>query len=549
MNWALGIVVILILLYLIGKYNYKKRIKKFRLKLIENWGKPKHRNYYNFFVIGKYFENNVHKNKAFHLISEKCKIDLDLEAVFKLLDRTSSKIGQQYLYFKLRTIGTIENLLSFNSLINVFEKNESLRLHCQLLLSKLNSNESYYLEELINGKQLQKPKNIWVVKSLTISVILILVLGFIYPIIFLLLIPILAVNMVFHYKNKDNVNYYLQGVSQLSKSLKVGEKLAKFFEIKEHYKEFPFLKRIRAIKFKTEFVSFEKNINNEYLFVVWFFVEVIKTLFNIEYLVFFSFVDSLEKEKKNIEQLFLFIGEIDVAISTASVKAGNHQICTPHFTNKKEIILKGMHHPLIDNCVVNDVTLIDKSMLLTGSNMSGKTTFIRAVALNSVLAQTLHICFAEEYSAPFFRVFSSIRITDDVLDNTSYYLEEVLTVKELVEASKNTEPCLFVLDEIFKGTNTIERISGGKAILSYLNQKNHIVLVSTHDIELTELLEKEKYELFHFREQIENDKLFFDHKLKKGKLKTRNALKILELYKYPAEIILEARKTEQYFFD
>jgi len=549
MNWALGIVVILILLYLIGKYNYKKRIKKFRLKLIENWGKPKHRNYYNFFVIGKYFENNVHKNKAFHLISEKCKIDLDLEAVFKLLDRTSSKIGQQYLYFKLRTIGTIENLLSFNSLINVFEKNESLRLHCQLLLSKLNSNESYYLEELINGKQLQKPKNIWVVKSLTISVILILVLGFIYPIIFLLLIPILTVNMVFHYKNKDNVNYYLQGVSQLSKSLKVGEKLAKFFEIKEHYKEFPFLKRIRAIKFKTEFVSFEKNINNEYLFVVWFFVEVIKTLFNIEYLVFFSFVDSLEKEKKNIEQLFLFIGEIDVAISTASVKAGNHQICTPHFTNKKEIILKGMHHPLIDNCVVNDVTLIDKSMLLTGSNMSGKTTFIRAVALNSVLAQTLHICFAEEYSAPFFRVFSSIRITDDVLDNTSYYLEEVLTVKELVEASKNTEPCLFVLDEIFKGTNTIERISGGKAILSYLNQKNHIVLVSTHDIELTELLEKEKYELFHFREQIENDKLFFDHKLKKGKLKTRNALKILELYKYPAEIILEARKTEQYFFD
>tara|TARA_R110001592_G_scaffold89265_3_gene262662 strand:+ start:6154 stop:7803 length:1650 start_codon:yes stop_codon:yes gene_type:complete len=549
MNWALGIVVILILLYLIGKYNYKKRIKKFRLKLIENWGKPKHRNYYNFFVIGKYFENNVHKNKAFHLISEKCKIDLDLEAVFKLLDRTSSKIGQQYLYFKLRTIGTIENLLSFNSLINVFEKNESLRLHCQLLLSKLNSNESYYLEELINGKQLQKPKNIWVVKSLTISVILILVLGFIYPIIFLLLIPILTVNMVFHYKNKDNVNYYLQGVSQLSKSLKVGEKLAKFFEIKEHYKEFPFLKRIRAIKFKTEFVSFEKNINNEYLFVVWFFVEVIKTLFNIEYLVFFSFVDSLEKEKKNIEQLFLFIGEIDVAISTASVKAGNHQICTPHFTNKKEIILKGMHHPLIDNCVVNDVTLIDKSMLLTGSNMSGKTTFIRAVALNSVLAQTLHICFAEEYSAPFFRVFSSIRITDDVLDNTSYYLEEVLTVKELVEASKNTEPCLFVLDEIFKGTNTIERISGGKAILSYLNQKNHIVLVSTHDIELTELLEKEKYELFHFREQIENDKLFFDHKLKKGKLKTRNALKILELYKYPAEIILEARKTEQDFFD
>ena len=76
------------------------------------------------------------------------------------------------------------------------------------------------------------------------------------------------------------------------------------------------------------------------------------------------------------------------------------------------------------------------------------------------------------------------------------------------------ESCLFVLDEIFKGTNTIERISGGKAILSFLNKANHVVLVSTHDIELTELLEKDHYKLYHFSEQIENENLFFDHKLK-----------------------------------
>ena len=177
--------------------------------------------------------------------------------------------------------------------------------------------------------------------------------------------------------------------------------------------------------------------------------------------------------------------------------------------------------------------------------MSGKTTFIRTIAINSVLAQTLSICFAKTYTAPFLKVHTSIRITDDLLENTSYYLQEVLIIKELIEASKTEENCLFVLDEIFKGTNTIERISGGKSILTYLNQKNHIVLVSTHDIELTELLEKEKYELFHFSEHIENEELFFDHKLKSGKLKTRNAIKILDLYNYPSEIIIDARKTEQ----
>ena len=246
--------------------------------------------------------------------------------------------------------------------------------------------------------------------------------------------------------------------------------------------------------------------------------------------------------------MFQFIGEIDSAISTASLKSEKKQICKPKFTNNKQIISKEVYHPLIENCVPNNLKLVNNSMLLTGSNMSGKTTFIKTIAINSIVAQTLNICFAKEYSAPFFKVYSSMRITDNLLENTSYYLEEVLTIKKLVDASINDDPSLFVLDEIFKGTNTIERISGGKAILSFLNKKNHTVLVSTHDIELTELLEKESYELYHFSEHIENEELFFDHKLKSGKLKTRNAIKILELYKYPPEIITDSRKTEQINF-
>ncbi len=549
MNWILGISAILITLYLIGNYNYKRRVKKMKLKLIDNWGELKKESHYNFFVIGQYFENNNHKKKAYHVITDKTKDDLDLDDVFKFIDRTSSKIGQQYLYFKLRTVGSIKDLLQFDSLVKIVEKNRHLRVESQMLLSKLSSNESYYLEELITGRQLKKLKHIWIVRILTVSAILIITLGVWAPILYLLMVPVLALNMVFHYVNKGNVNYYLQGVGQLSKSLKIAEKLAGFQEIKKHYQDFSFIKKIRAIQFKTEFIGFEKNINNEYLFFVWFFVEIIKATFNVEYLMFYSFIGSLEKEKKNIEKLFVFIGEIDAAISTASVKAGNYRFCTPEFVENKEVSTKGVYHPLIAHCIANDLTISNNSMLLTGSNMSGKTTFIRTMGINSILAQTLNFCFAEEYSAPFFRVYSSIRITDDVLKNTSYYLEEVVRIKELVTASENNQFNLFILDEIFKGTNTVERISGGKSILSFLNRKNHIVLVSTHDIELTELLEKEEYQLFHFSEQIGNDKLFFDHKLKKGRLKSRNAIKILELYKYPSEIILEARRTEKEFFD
>jgi hypothetical protein len=548
MNYFLGISFIFILWFLISNFLKKKRLKQFRTSLYKNWGKAKKKEYYNFFVIGKYFENNAHKEKAYHILSEKSKIDFDIDDIFKFVDRTSSKIGQQYLYYKLRTIGSLKQLKKFDKLTTLFQKNKDLSVSCQIELSKLNNNNSYYLEELINDKQLNKPKNLWIVKGLTIAAISSIILLFFYPIFSLLLIPIFSTNLFFHYKNKHTVAYYLNGVNQLSSALKVSQKLAKNSEITSFFKDITFIEKIKSIKFKTEFIAFEKNVTDEYLFFFWFITEMIKILFNVEYLVFYSFLDAITEKQKNIEDMFLFIGEIDAAISTASLKSGDLKICTPFFNDNNELKFSEIHHPLIDNCIKNDTHLLRKSMLLTGSNMSGKTTFIRTVAINSILAQTLYICFADAYTAPFYKVYSSIRITDDLLDNTSYYLQEVLTVKELIEASKDDKPCLFVLDEIFKGTNTIERISGGKAILSYLNKEQHTVLVSTHDIELTELLVKDNYDLYHFSEQIENDNLFFDHKLKTGRLKTRNAIKILDLYKYPSEIIKEAKEIESTYF-
>ncbi len=100
---------------------------------------------------------------------------------------------------------------------------------------------------------------------------------------------------------------------------------------------------------------------------------------------------------------------------------------------------------------------------------------------------------------------------------------------------------LFILDEVFKGTNTIERIASAKAILSYLNRKENIVVVSTHDIELADMLDNE-YDLYHFTETVEKNELHFDHSIKAGQLRTRNAIKILELSNYPADIIREARQ-------
>ena len=171
--------------------------------------------------------------------------------------------------------------------------------------------------------------------------------------------------------------------------------------------------------------------------------------------------------------------------------------------------------------------------------MSGKTSFIRTIGINTITGQTINTCFADEFSLSKMNIFSAIRISDDLMNDKSYYFEEVLTIKSMIDNSANGKTNLFLLDEIFKGTNTIERISAGKAVLSAISKENNIVFVSTHDIELADLL-KNEYELYHFSEIVDHKSVDFDYKLKEGKLKDRNAIRILQINDYPEELIQEA---------
>lgn len=231
-----------------------------------------------------------------------------------------------------------------------------------------------------------------------------------------------------------------------------------------------------------------------------------------------------------------------MAISIASLRAGLPVYAIPSFTGRrKEIKLTQLYHPLIDHCVPNDFYLADKSLLLTGSNMSGKSTFIKAINLNLISSQVLNTSFATSYVAPFFRIATCMRIRDDVMNNKSYYMHEVDTIKRLMDVAENTAAqYVFTIDEVFKGTNTIERISAAKAILEYLNRGDHLVLVSTHDVELTQLL-KDSFDLHYFQESIEQDTLSFDYQIKSGALTVRNAINILEHVGYPEQVIQEAR--------
>ncbi len=201
-----------------------------------------------------------------------------------------------------------------------------------------------------------------------------------------------------------------------------------------------------------------------------------------------------------------------------------------------------MGHPLIksETRKLNQFKIEKENQvnIITGSNMSGKSTFLRTIGINLTLAYAGAPVCAEQLSTQIFKIHSCIRINDSLSEGLSYFYAEVKRLKEILENldSSNDHPTLFLIDEIFKGTNNKERLIGSLSYIKELARKNGIGLVSTHDLELVKL-EKEINNLknYHFREDIKEGKMDFDYMLRKGPSPTTNALKIMELEGLPVK--------------
>ena len=168
--------------------------------------------------------------------------------------------------------------------------------------------------------------------------------------------------------------------------------------------------------------------------------------------------------------------------------------------------------------------------------MSGKSTFLRTIGLNALLAQTIYTCAAKSYKTSFFKIMTSISPEDNISSGKSYYFREAEALKRIISECSEDRPVLCIIDEIFRGTNPVERVNASAEILNYINKHNTLTLVATHDLELTEIL-KDEYLCCYFSEDINSDGLQFDYKLKYGICRTRNAVKLLKYLEYPEEII------------
>ncbi|MCZ8217251.1 MAG: DNA mismatch repair protein MutS, partial [Cyclobacteriaceae bacterium] len=491
---------------------------------------------FNFIKICKYAD----ATKAnFHRLTDQTIQDIDFNNLFIIVDRTTSKVGQQFLYKKLIEPSN-ETANQIEELIELFNSDVALREQAQIELLKISSNDAYHIVSLLGETFLKKPKWLNFLLINLLIIIFIIILSFIHKISLLLLLVSLTINMLIHIWNKNNTFHFAWSIPQLNLLIDVAENLVKKGGLLYDKSVEESIQKMRSFQRSARFIRFNEDGSQsdvgQYLF------DLIKAFLLIEVFMLFKVVRELKDKKSSIKIIFDYVGKVDTSISIASLRAGKLKTCRPNFlSSNKELFVKDIYHPQIKNCVKNSLAISGKSILITGSNMSGKSTFLRTLMINSILAQTIYTCFAEEFITPPLKQFSSIRIDDNLFEGKSYYFQEVSIMASLIAEVEQSNQNLFILDEVFKGTNSVERIAAAKAILSYLNRYNNIVIVSTHDIELAEMLNSE-YDLYHFTETIEDGELHFDHQIKSGPLKTRNAIKLLELANYPEDIIREARQ-------
>ncbi len=265
---------------------------------------------------------------------------------------------------------------------------------------------------------------------------------------------------------------------------------------------------------------------------------VLKAVFLMDLIRYNRTVGLMIAHNQELQMLYKIIGELDMAVSSASFCASIPWYCKPHFDEENFIGIENGYHPLVSNPVPNSV-VINNDCILTGSNASGKSTFIKMIAVNHILAQSLFICCAKKYSLGRAFVISSMALRDNIEIGESYFMAEIRSLRRIMDESKN-QRCVCFIDEILRGTNTPERIAASTAVLRSLHKTQSMCLVASHDIELTEILD-EIFDNYHFSEHFEKDEVVFDYLLKKGPSKTRNAIRLLEYMGFDEQVVIDAR--------
>lgn len=546
---VLLVLVPLFLIYGIGSEYRKRKLKNARMYRIRaDWDEIKEDTEASYIDEVKTMYRQKQKESSME-VDDITWNDFDLDEIFHRVNYTHSTMGELYLYQMLRNPeSTLSVLEERDRVTKFFTENEALRVKKEYQLSnigKYNRVSIYkYREEIKKFPRIPVVPHL-IIAGLQLSALILCLFRLNWGILIFLIL--LLMNLTYYYHSKKKLEMHFPVVLQLGSMLNTIKKMDDLTDCKELEPYAKILKK--ASELSKRYKRYYRIMGNITLGVIPD-IDAIYSSFIVSYfhldLLIFPLVNQLIKRNMDlIIQIYETVGFLDCMISVAAfrhkaVDLEGNILCKPVFTN--EVIYEGedVYHPLIGVYSVANTIKTARSVLITGSNATGKSTFLRTVGINAVLAQTIYSVFGKHYRAPFFHILSSMNLKDSIQNKDSYYMAEVKALKRIMDAAYEDRPILCCIDEVLRGTNTTERIAAASKILENLSKSNVLCFVASHDLELTYILEGH-YDNYHFQEEVDDDGIKCDYILYKGRSYTRNAISILKFIGFSEDIIEEAK--------
>ncbi len=550
MQFAVIMVIVIIILFAFGWVCEVKSFRQnLRNKIRASYGqKPDMKSQVPDYKNAAIYYNLTKKDfPADELVDEITWEDLEMDRVFQRMNGTVSCAGEQLLYGWLHHLPKDrELLLQREKKIQYFDRHLKEREKSLLLLYSLRKDPvNYYLPEYMEQLEFQKIPFLLLCKLLLCSLIIMVLCAVLTKSTLLVTLAGIQflINLTVYAFCKTKYEIQMEALYGIVRTVKTANTIFPFCQEamgrEEARKVTERLKSLKDISRMVLFLEQKKQVRMSGDMIA-LAGDYLTGAFMWDFILYDRTVRLLLQKNTSFLGLYRFVGEIDACISIASFRKSLDFYCVPEFTSERILEAERIYHPLLAHAVPNDFRL-RRNIVLTGSNASGKSTFIKAVAVNLILGQSIHTCMARKINMPNILVLTSMAVRDDVLSGESYYIREIRYLKRMLERSMGEHPVFCGIDEILRGTNTAERIGASLSVLSYLNKRNCILMTATHDLELAEAL-SENFENYHFCENVADGDVLFDYKLHRGISKTRNALRLLKTMGFPEEIVQEAER-------
>lgn len=546
-----AVVIAILVISLLGIRNERRARARFLEKMRKSYGQePEHRrDPSEHAYIRSYFEYH----KPGNALDDITWNDLGMDAVFARLNYCRSAAGEEVLYSVLRTPSTADTD-RFEEQVAFFDRETEARVVLQGALEESRQISKYsaydHLNELDRGDARSNTRH-----YLMLGLIVFCILGCVSGRVSLFFPPLLALiilNVVTYYREKEKVNLYLSTFEYILRLLYGSEKIRKTLSDPSYGDLFTEdvsaidreLKAMQSFRRGSYLVMARPSSTGDPVEIIFDYLRMVT---HMDLIKFNSMFRHLIKHEDNVDRLIAATGRLDARISVACFRASlAGAYCLPEEAEGTTLVLEDAYHPLVEGAVGNSITC-DRNVLITGSNASGKSTFLKTVAICAVLAQSIRTVPAKRYAAPLYRIYSSMALNDNLEAGESYYMVEIKSLKRILEAAKvQGLRVLCFIDEVLRGTNTLERIAASAQVLKQFANENVQCFAATHDGELTEIL-KSLYDNYHFDGDLTDGDVRFDYRLREGSAKTRNAIRLLQQIGYDDAIVKNAEEMAAHF--